>query len=437
MKKGVLLPIFSLPSKYGIGDFGYEAYEFIRILKENNIEYWQILPINEFEISPYFPISYYALNKNYISIDKLIEMGLLDEVKEKTSSNRIVYDNYKEKYYKKAYKNFKVTEEFLRFSLNSKIREYAKYMAEKENGKENYYLFLQYILDKQWKELKQYANENNVMIIGDLPMYPAYNSCEVKNYPKYYDLTDGKMKYVSGISPDNFNKDGQKWWGPLYDFEAIKKDNYKYLLDIYKEYLNRFDLVKIDHFRVFDSYYNIPIDKGPKDGFYVDGPGEEFFNELFKYTTYDKFIVDDIGNIRKETEKLRDKFSFTKMKNLQHTISLRNLQDEYSDTRNMAVYTGNHHNNTIIGWYNTLNYNNKENVRMFLMNKNCNYEKINVAFIKYCLKSQAKMVIIPVQDIIGLDEKSRTSIPGDDDANNWKWKLLDFEELKSNISVLN
>lgn len=437
MKKGLLLPIFSLPSKYGIGDFGYEAYEFIRILKENNIEYWQILPINEFEVHPYSPISYYALSKKYISIDKLIEMGLLDNVKEKANSNKIIYDNYKEQYYKKAYKNFKISEEFLRFSLNPKVREYARYMAEREDEKENYYLFLQFVLDKQWNELKQYANENNVKIIGDLPIYPSYNSCEVKYHPEYYDLVDGKMKYVSGIAPNNLYKDGLKCWKPVYNFEAMEKDNYKYLIDIYLEYLKRFDFVRIENFKVFDLYYKIPIEKEAKDGIYVKGPGEKFFYELFKNTTYDKFIVDDVEDIRKETEMLRDKFSLTKTKNLQYTINLKILQDEYNDNRNMVVYTGDHNTNTTIGWYNSLNYIDKENVRMFLINKKCNYEKINVAFIKYCLKSEAKLVIIPVQDIIGLDEKARISRPEEDTDNNWKWKLLNFEELKSNIDVLN
>lgn len=436
MKKGILLPIFSLPSKYGIGDFGYEAYEFVRILKENNIDYWEILPINESGQYPYSPISFYALNKNYISLDKLIEMGLLESVKERRVTNKVIYDNYKEKYYKRAFRNFKVTEEFLRFSLNPKMREFAKYMAEREDGKEEYYLFLQYILDKQWRELKEYANENNVKIIGDLPIYPAFNSCEVKCYPEYYELVDGKMEYVSGASPDYFNKNGQKWGHPLYNFKEMQKDKYNYLIERYEEFLKRYDVVRIDHFRAFDTYYKIPIDKEAKDGYYEEGPGEDFFDELFEIATPDRFIVEDLGDIRKETERLRDRYSFPKMKVLQYTINLKTLQDEYKDTNNMVVYTGNHDNNTIIGWYNSLNYIDKENVRMFLMNKGCNYEKINVAFIKYCLKSKAKIVIVPVQDIIGLDETSRINVPGDEYGDNWCWKLTDFEDFKANINVL-
>ena len=179
MNIGVLLPIFSLPSKYGIGDFGYEAYEFIDILKANNIKYWEILPIHESGRYPYSPISYYAFNKNFISLDKLIDMGLLKDVEYKSKNSRIKYDDFKEKYYKEAYNNFQECEEYIKFCTNSKISEFAKYMSKRENEDESYYLFLQYILDKQWRELKEYANKNDVEIIGDMPIYPDFNSCEV------------------------------------------------------------------------------------------------------------------------------------------------------------------------------------------------------------------------------------------------------------------
>lgn len=436
MKKGILLPIFSLPSEYGVGDFGYEAYEFIQILSKNNIEYWEILPITDGGQYPYSPISYYALNRNYISIDKLIDMGLLDKVKKKCKSDRIIYDSFKEEMYKEAYQNFKINNEYIEFCKNIEIQRYAEYMSERENCQKEYHLFLQYILDKQWKELKEYANTNNVKIIGDLPIYPDYNSCELKYNSKYYDLVDGKMEYVSGASPDYFNSEGQKWGHPLYNFNEIKKDNYSYLIKRYKEFLDRFDVIRIDHFRAFDTYYKIPIDDIAKNGHYVQGPGEEFFNELFKYTTSDRFIVEDLGDIRKETEELRDKYNFTKMKILQYTLNLKTAEDEYDDNINMVVYTGNHDNNTIVGWFNSLNEQEKQNLKKILLNNNCYDEKINVALIKYCLKSNARMVIIPVQDIIGLDENSRINLPGHEFDDNWSWQLLDFNDLKTNIDIL-
>ena len=436
MNIGVLLPIFSLPSKYGIGDFGYEAYEFIDILKANNIKYWEILPIHESGRYPYSPISYYAFNKNFISLDKLIDMGLLKDVEYKSKNSRIKYDDFKEKYYKEAYNNFQECEEYIKFCTNSKISEFAKYMSKRENEDESYYLFLQYILDKQWRELKEYANKNDVEIIGDMPIYPDFNSCEVEYNSKCYELENGSMKFVSGASPDYFNSEGQKWGHPLYDFKYMKKDNYLYLLERYKEFLNRFDIVRIDHFRVFDTYYKIPIDKTAKDGFYVEGPGSDFFDKLFEFTLPERFIVEDLGDIRKETEILRDKYNFTKMKIVQYTLDLKNKIDNYNDCENMVIYTGNHDNNTIVGWYNSLSNDEKENLLEFLKLNDCYNERINVAMINYCLKSQAKYAIFPVQDIIGLDENSRINLPGHEYEDNWSWELLDFEELKNNIKIL-
>ncbi len=433
MKKGVLLPIFSLPSKYGIGDFGYEAYEFIDILRDNNIDYWEILPINEGGQYPYSPISFYALNKCYISLDKLKDMGLINSPKEKEYTKRIVYDNYKEKYYIEAYNNFKINDEYIQFIQNVKIEQFAKYMSKREGVKKEYYLFLQYILFKQWKELKEYANLNNVKIIGDLPIYPDYNSAEIEYYSCFYDLVDGKMEYVSGASPDYFNSEGQKWGHPLYNFKEMEKDKFSYLIQRYLNCVNMYDMVRIDHFRAFDTYYKIPINESAKSGFYVEGPGEKFFDELFKYTTSDKFIVEDLGDIRKETEELRDKYNFTKMKILHYTINLDKGIDEFEDSENMIVYTGNHDNNTTIGWYNSLSENHKKKLQEFLKNNECTANSINISMIKYALKSNAKIVMIPVQDILGLDEDARINLPGHEFDDNWSWKLDDFDDLKEKI----
>ena len=172
-EKGVLLPIFSLPSKYGIGDFGYEAYEFIDILSKNNIRYWEILPINECNTHPYSPVSYYALEENYISLDKLAEQGLIKEAETRPNKDRAIYDDFKEKYCKEAFENFKPDNKFKRFIKIDEIDKYAEFAHLKKGESKEYYLFLQYILYIQWMELKQYANEKNVQIVGDMPVYPA------------------------------------------------------------------------------------------------------------------------------------------------------------------------------------------------------------------------------------------------------------------------
>lgn len=436
-EKGVLLPIFSLPSKYGIGDFGYEAYEFIDILSQNNVEYWEILPINSSYSRPYSPISYYALNIDYISLDKLKEMNLIKNPSTKEKSNRIVYDKFKVKYYKEAYNNFVEDEEYENFKQNRKIVQYAEYMSSTTGDSEEYYIFLQYILDKQWNELKEYANSKNVRIIGDMPIYPAFNSSEVKYNPECFELENGKMVYMAGTPADYFNEEGQKWGNPIYNFDKIKEYGYQYLLDRYKEYLKRFDIVRIDHFRAYDSFFRIPINGTAKNGYYTDGPSYGFFDELFKITTVDRFIIEDLGEIREETVKLRNHYNFTRQKIFQYTINLEEQIDFDSDIENMVIYPGNHDCNTILTWYRNLKFKQKINLRRFLNKHKSNFLNINKSIIRYCLQTNAKIAIISVQDILNLDDSSRINFPGCEEEKNWSWKMTDFETFKKKIKVLN
>ena len=185
-EKGVLLPIYSLPSKYGIGDFGYEAYQFIDILSKNNIKYWEVLPINECNNHPYSPISYYALEEDYISLEKLYKQGLIEEPKTRPNQDRAIYDNFKEQYYKEAFENFKPNNEFENFIKIDEIDKYAEFAHIKKGESKEYYLFLQYILYIQWMELKKYANLKNVRIIGDMPVYPAFDSVETRILSKIF-----------------------------------------------------------------------------------------------------------------------------------------------------------------------------------------------------------------------------------------------------------
>ena len=286
-EKGILLPIFSLPSKYGIGDFGYEAYQFIDILSENNIKYWEVLPINECDKHPYSPISYYALEEDYISLDKLKEDKLIKEVEIRENKDRVVYDKFKEKYYKEAFSNFRPNNEYYEFIILQEINEYAEFISQKTGNSKEYHLFIQYILYKQWMELKYYANSKNVQIIGDMPVYPVFESVETKYHPEYFEMENGKFTFEAGTPPDYFNENGQKWNSPVYNVENIKKDQYKYLIKRFKYHLELFDKVRIDYFRGYDSFFKIPIGKTGKEGFYIDGVSYGFFDELFK----DKNII--------------------------------------------------------------------------------------------------------------------------------------------------
>ena len=316
-EKGILLPIFSLPSKYGIGDFGYEAYEFIDILAENNIKYWQILPINACDRLPYSPLSYYALNEIYISLDKLHEYGLIDKPETRPNTDRAVYDDYKEKYYLEAFKRFKKSTDYREFCKLKEMHEYAKYISAIRGGKSEYWWFLQYILFKQWMEIKNYANSKNVQIIGDMPVYPMFESAETAYHPMCFEMKGTEFTFEAGTPPDYYNSDGQKWNCPVYNIENIKNGDYEYLIRRYEFYLTLFDKVRIDYFRGYDSFFRIPIGKSGKEGYYVNGVGYGFFDELFKNKNIkvDNFIIEDLGDIREQTIKLREHYGFTRQKN--------------------------------------------------------------------------------------------------------------------------
>ena len=434
-EKGIILPIFSLPSKYGIGDFGNEAYEFIDILSNNNIKYWEILPINACNKLPYAPISYYALNEDYISLDKLKEKGLIKNPKEREISKVAKYDNYKEKYYLEAFKNFTKNENYIDFIKSKEINQYAEYMSKSHRKDKNYYLFLQYILFEQWTNLRKYANSKNVEIIGDMPIYPAFDSVETAYNIKYFQTEKGNFKFESGTPPDFYSETGQKWNTPVYNIQKIKEDNYEYLIKRYNYYLKLFDKVRIDHFRGYDSFYKIPIGELGTKGHYEDGASYDFFNELFKNNNIrpEDFIVEDLGDIRKETVELRDYYGFTGQKMLQTSIDLDKMIDNYNILDNIMVLPGNHDSNTICSWYQNFNETDKEKLRQFLRNNNCIDTNINYGVIEYCFKSKSKIVMVTVQDIMGLDDNSRINIPGVTNSKNWTWKLENFNTFEKEI----
>lgn len=434
-ERGILLPIFSLPSKYGIGDFGNEAYEFIDILSENNINYWEILPINACNGLPYSPLSYYALEKDYISLDKLKEYGLIEKVDTREVKNRVTYDDFKEKYYKEAFNKFVKNKEYEEFIKSEDINEFAEYMSNMDLESKEYFLFLQYILYKQWMSLKKYANSKNVKIIGDMPVYPVFNSVDTKYHPECFEMENGKFTFEAGTPPDYFNSDGQKWGNPVYNVQNMKKDNFKYLKNRFKYFLKLFDKIRVDYFRGYDSFFRIPIGKKGSEGEYIDGVGYEFFDELFKDNDIkvENLIIEDLGDIRQETIQLREHYGFTRQKILQFTIDLNNFLDNDNESENVVVFPGNHDCSTIYGWYKTLNDENKERLKEFLRRNECYDINVNIGIMQYCMKCKAKIAILTVQDILGLDDGARINVPGTNMNENWSWKLIDFNDFKERI----
>lgn len=434
-EKGILLPIFSLPSKYGIGDFGNEAYEFIDILSENNIKYWEILPINACNRLPYSPLSYYALEEDYISIDKLVEHGLIKNPETREIKDRVVYDDFKDKYFREAFTRFRKNAEYEEFIKCPEINEYAEYVCDIKDVSKEYCLFLQYLLYKQWMELKEYANSKGVEIIGDMPVYPVFDSAETKFHPECFEMENGKFTFESGTPPDYFNSQGQKWNSPVYNVENIRKNNYKYLVDRFKYNLKLFDKIRVDYFRGYDSFFKIPIGKSGSEGFYSDGVSYGFFDELFKDENIkvENLIIEDLGDIREETVALRKHYGFTRQKILQFTIDLNNFYDRDNVSENVLAFPGNHDCQTIHGWYKSLSDEYKERLKEFLRRNECYDLNVNIGMMQYCMKCKAKIVVITVQDILGLDDSARMNVPGTDIPENWSWKLTDFNDFRERI----
>lgn len=438
-EKGVLLPIFSLPSKYGVGDFGNEAYEFIDILNQNNVTYWEILPINACNNLPYSPISYYALEETYISLDKLKDMGLIENCKIRKTTGRAIYDNFKLKYCKEAFIKFKPDDMYYDFIKDEEINNYADFISEKSGNSKEYHLFVQFMLYKQWMEIKQYANSKGIKIIGDMPVYPIFDSVETKYNPECFEMENGKFTFESGTPPDYFNEDGQKWNSPVYNIENIKKDNYKYIIKRFKYYTKLFDKIRIDYFRGYDSFFKIPIGKSGKEGYYTDGLSYGFFDELLKDSDIkiENLIIEDLGDIREETVKLREHYGFTRQNIMQYSINLNEMCDTDNYSENVLAFPGNHDCNTLYGWYKTLNDEYKWRLQEFLRRNECYDLNINIGFMQYCMKCKAKIVVITVQDILGLDENSRINLPGTLDKRNWSWKLESFDDFKEQIKYFN
>ena len=394
------------------------------------------MPINACRRLPYSPVSYYALNEDYISLDKLIEYGLIKNAETREQTDRAVYDNFKEKYYIEAFINFRKTKEYKEFIANKEIVKYSEFMHKKnkKNNKE-YYGFLQFMLYKQWMKLKSYANSKGIEIIGDMPFYPSFDSVDTMYHSDCFEMKHGKFTYEAGTPPDYFNEDGQKWGSPVFNVEGMKKDNYKYLVGIFKYYLKIFDKVRVDYFRGYDSFFKIPMGKSGKEGTYVDSVSYGFFDELFKDGSVKKesLIIEDLGDIREETIKLREHYGFTRQKILQFSIDLDNCYDRDNEEENVLVFPGNHDCSTIYGWYKSLDDEHKEKLKEFLRKNECYDINVNIGIMQYCMKCKAKMVVITVQDILGLDDSARMNLPGTNSQNNWSWKLINFDDFRERI----
>jgi len=478
---GILLHPTSLHSKYGIGDLGKGAYDFIDFLILSGQNLWQTFPLGPtgYGDSPYQCFSAFAGNPFLLSIDLLIEEGLLkkDDIPEVNFNNETIdygaVINFKMPILHKAYENFieqnniLAISKFENFVKNNAlwIEDYTLFAALKDyfGGKAwtewdkdikfreeqamekykkllfdkcQYYKFLQYLFHKQWSDVKAYANTNGIQIIGDIPIFIAFDSADAwSNSELFLFDEDRKPVKVAGVPPDYFSATGQLWGNPLYDWDKLKKTNFKWWIDRVEANLKLCDIIRIDHFRGFAEYWAVPYgDTTAMNGQWEPCPGKELFQAIEKALGKLPIIAEDLGLITPDVEELRDEFNFPGMKILQFAFDSKDESNHLPHIymKNLVVYTGTHDNDTVVGWYNNAGIDDKNFAKKYLdINEN---SEINWTFIKHAWASVASMALAPMQDILGLDSSARMNTPGVA-AGNWQWRLRkddlnNFENIK-------
>ena len=478
MKKrqsGVLMHISSLPGKYGIGSFGQSAYDFVDFLVRTKQRYWQILPLGttSYGDSPYQSFSAFAGNTYFIDFDILIEEGLLNEADVKGADfgddpRKVDYAKIfdaRRPIMEKAVARFLKADDLSDYESFVEqnaawLEVFAEYMAIKEHfdnlawtewpdeairrreaaslasyreklaDKLTYHRVTQYLFFKQWLRLKAYANEHHIEIVGDMPIYVAADSADVWAQPHFF-KTDavGKPTCVAGCPPDEFSETGQLWGNPIYDWEAMDKDGYAWWIERLRESFKIYDIVRIDHFRGFESYWEVPADSDTSaTGKWVKGPDYKLFAAVKEALGDLNIIAEDLGFMTDEVIELRERTGFPGMKILQFAF---NPDDESIDSPHLApnnsvMYTGTHDNNTVLGWYkDEIDDATRQYMAQYTNRKE--YETVPHAMLRTIFASVSFMAIATMQDLLELASAARMNYPSTI-GGNWTWRMT-AEEL--------
>ena len=481
-RNGMLLPIASLPSPYGIGGFSKEAYEFIDLLEETGQKLWQILPLGptSYGDSPYQSFSTFAGNPYFIDLDTLAEKGWLTKEACEASDygDNESYIDYGRIYnsrfvlLKQAFLNSDILsdEKFTEFCKANQhwLPDYALYMALKNqnDGKSwieweeeirlrkpeaveyykkeleeecNFYEFLQYEFHEQWTKVKEYAHKKGIQIVGDVPIYVAFDSADTWANPELFQLDEKNLPLgVAGCPPDAFSATGQLWGNPLYNWAYHKKTGYDWWLKRIAYCFDLYDIVRIDHFRGFDEYYSIPYgDETAVNGHWEKGPGMDLFNTVKEKLGELDIIAEDLGFLTESVFQLLKDSGYPGMKVLQFAFDPSEDSDylTYKYQRNCVVYTGTHDNDTTAGWFEKLSDGDKEVALRYMNSFYTPKEEQHWDLIALAMRSTADTCIIPVQDFLGLESEARINMPSTL-GDNWKWRMTKgafSEELKEKI----
>lgn len=467
-KSGILMPVTSIPSPYGIGCFSKEAYDFADFLKESGQSIWQILPLGHtgFGDSPYQSFSAFAGNPYMIDLCSLADEGLIsyEECEPLTDSScRVDYSKQYELRYpllRKAHlkSKDKYKSDYIEFKESQKfwLNDYSLFMALKEHfggriwtkwpddikfgqSKEKYrkllenevdfWDFVQYRFFTDWKRLKNHINKNGIEVMGDIPIYVSQDSCDVWANPELFCL-DASLNpmFVAGCPPDGFSAKGQLWGNPVYKWENHKKEGYKWWISRIRHSLTMYDSIRIDHFRGFESFYSIPAkSEDATVGTWEKGPGMELFDALKYALGNANIIAEDLGFITDSVRALLKQTGFAGIKVLEFAFDERDsgvAEDylPYNYPVNSVAYTGTHDNEPISSWFKGIDKKSALSVRKYLCNFETCEDEIYKPLICEVLKSPADTAIIPIWDILGLHEEARINTPGTT-QNNWTWRM--------------
>ena len=471
---GVLLSVTSLPSKYGIGCFDQAAYDFVDFLEKSGQKYWQILPLgasahSSFD-SPYQAYSAFAGNPYMISLDALIEEGVLtkeecDSVDFGSDPAHVDYEKFAENrlaLLHKAYErsNISRNRDYILFCQDNFwwLDDYALFMACKmffggANWTEwpddirmhygpaldyyrtklyfdvEFHKYLQFKFDQQWTKLKKYANDKHILIVGDIPIYVSPDGSDVWAQPEMFQLDEqNRPTQIAGCPPDSFSADGQVWGNPLYRWNYHAQTGFHWWITRMWYSFKLYDVVRIDHFRGFDEYFCIPTGGTAKDGHWEKGPGMDLFHAIRGSLGDKAVIAEDLGLMTDGVRQLVKDSGFPNMKVLQFAFDAADIggSNEYLPHNygtNCVVYTGTHDNETISGWFTGLDKAARDHIRAYLDDTATPIKRMYRKLISLAMMCSAKDCIVPIQDWLGLDNSARMNMPGTVNVN-WSWRLV-------------